>query len=100
MTVGGIEDGPGSSGGVRWGDQIVAVDGVDPHKKPVAQLESMLSAPIPRSMTLTIGRADVRKTFSFELAQAATVLRDNQWQVMNGRLIRLWAPKKYLPCFQ
>jgi C-terminal processing protease CtpA/Prc len=100
VTVGGIEDGPASRAGVRWGDEIIAVDGVDSHKKSVAELESMLSATTPRSTKLTIGRAGVRKTFSFELAQAATVLRDNQWQVINGKLIPLWAPEKYMPCFQ
>ena len=100
VTVGGIEDGPGSRAGVRWGDEIIAVDGVDPHKKSVADLESMLSATTPRSMKVTIGRAGLRKTFSFELAQAATVLRDNQWQIVSGKLVPLWAPERYMPCFQ
>jgi C-terminal processing protease CtpA/Prc len=100
VTVGGIEDGPASRAGVRWGDQILAVDGVDPHKKSIVELESMLSATAPRSMRLTILRAGVQKTFSFELAEAARVLHDNQWQVIDGKLVPLWAPEKYLPCFQ
>lgn len=100
VTVGGIEEGPASRAGVRWGDQIIAVNGVDPRGKSVVELELLLSSPIPATMTLTIERASIRKTFSFELAQAATVLRENQWQVRNGKLVPLWAPEKYLTCFE
>jgi C-terminal processing protease CtpA/Prc len=100
VIVGGIEDGPASRAGVRWGDRIIAVNGVDPRSKSVAELEFLLSSPKPATMTLTIERAGIRKTFSFELAQAATVLRDNRWQVKNGKLVPLWAPEKYLPCFE
>jgi C-terminal processing protease CtpA/Prc len=98
-TVGGIEDGPASRAGVRWGDQIVAIDGTNAHKKSVTELEALLSSLTERSMTLTIERANVRKTFSFELARAATVLRRNQWQVINGKLVPVWVPEKYLSCF-
>lgn len=100
VTVGGIEDGPASRAGVRWGDQIVAVDGVDPHRESVADLESMLSSVTPKSMTLVIERAGTRRKFSFELVQATTVLRDNNRKVANGKLVPIWAPDKYLPCFQ
>lgn len=99
VTVGGIEDGPASRAGVRWGDEIIAVDGVDPRGKSVAELEALLASPKPASMTLTVERAGVRKTFPFELAQAATVLRENHWQVINGELVPLWVPESYLPCF-
>jgi C-terminal processing protease CtpA/Prc len=100
VIVGGIEDGPASRAGVRWGDRIIAVNGVDPRGKSVAEVESLLSNPKSATMTLTIERAGMRKTSSFELAQAATVLRDNQWQVKNGKLVPLWVPEKYLPCFE
>jgi len=100
VTVGGMENGPAFLAGVRWGDRIVAVDGADPRKKSVAELESLLSSPKPRSMTLIIERGDVQKAFTIELARAATVLRDNQWQVIDGKLVPLWAPTKYLACFE
>jgi len=100
VTVGGTEDGPASREGVRWGDRIIAVNGVDPHGKSIVELESLLSSPIAATMRLTIERASIRKTFSFELAQAATVLRENHWQVRNGKLVPLWAPEKYLNCFE
>jgi len=51
-------------------------------------------------MTLVIERGDLRKTFTIELAQAAEILRDNHWQVVNGKLVPLWVPEKYLPCFE
>lgn len=100
VTVGGIEDGPASRAGIRWGDRIVAVNGVNPHGKSVGELEALLSSPKPASMTLAIERAGVRKTFSFELAQAATVLRDNGHRVVNDKIVPDWASEKYLPCFE
>jgi len=99
VTVGGIEDGPASRAGVGWGDRIVAVNGVDPRGKSVAQVESLLASPKPVTMTLIIERAGERKIFSFELAQAATVLRDNQRQIIKGKMIPFWVPEKYLHCF-
>jgi C-terminal processing protease CtpA/Prc len=100
VVVGGIEDGPASRAGIRWGDRIIAVNGVDPRKKSVAALESLLSSPKPMSVTLIIERGDLQKTFTIELAQAESVLRDNQWQVVGGKLVPLWVPEKYLPCFE
>jgi len=100
VTVGGIEDGPASRAGVQWGDKIAAVNGIDPHGKSISELESYFSSPTPKSMALAIERGPVRKTFSFELARAATILSDNGWQVENGTLIPLWVPDEYLPCFE
>lgn len=100
VTVGGIEDGPASRAGVRWGDRIIAVNGTGSLGKSVAELESLLTSSKPASLTLAIERAGARRTFSFELAQAAAVLGDNQRQVVNGKLIPLWVPEKYWPCFE
>ena len=100
VVVGGIEDGPASRAGIRWGDRIIAVDGIDPRKKTVAELESLLSSPEPTSKTLIINRGDLQKTFTIELAQAADILRDNHWQVVNGKLMPLWLSRKYRPCFE
>lgn len=99
VIVGGIEDGPASRAGIRWGDRVITVNGIDPRKKSVAELESLLSSPKPTSMTLIIGRGDLQKTFTIELAQASDILRDNHWQVVNGKLIPLWVPQKYMSCF-
>jgi hypothetical protein len=73
---------------------------VDPRKKTVAELESLLSSPKPASMTLIINRGDLQKTFTIELEQGAQVLRDNHWQVVNGKLVPLWAPEQYQSCFE
>lgn len=99
VTVGGMEDGPASRAGVRWGDRIITANGVDPRGRSVAQVEALLASPEPGTMTLVVERAGMRQTFSFELAQAARVLRDNRWQVMDGKLVPLWVPEKYLHCF-
>jgi hypothetical protein len=62
-------------------------------------VESLLASSKPATMTLIIERAGERKILSFELGQAATVLRDNQWQIITGKMIPLWVPEKYLHCF-
>lgn len=84
VGVGVIEDGPASRAGAHSGDVIVAVNGIDPRNKSVAELESLFSSPRPARMTLSVERAGVPKTFSFQLAQAAKVLRQNQWQMIKG----------------
>lgn len=100
VRVGGIEDGPASQSGVRWGDKIVSVNGVDPRGKALAELESLLSSTKPTHMELVVERAGVRKSFSFELAKAEAVLIDNHWRVVGGELVPSWVPEKYIPCFQ
>ena len=51
-------------------------------------------------MTLTIDRDGVTKTFSFQLEQAARVLRDNQLQLAKGQPIPLGIPEEQLSCFE
>jgi C-terminal processing protease CtpA/Prc len=100
VTVGGIEQGPASRAGIRWGDRILNVKGVDPRGRSVAELESLFSSPKPATMVLTIERAGQQKKYSIKLEQAAEVLRENQWQVINDKLVPIWAPQKYLSCFK
>jgi C-terminal processing protease CtpA/Prc len=100
VVVGGIEDGPASRAGIRWGDRIIAVNGIDPRKKTVAELESLLSSLKRTSMTLIINRGDLQKTFTIDLAEGADILRDNHLQVVNGKLVPLWVPEKYRSCFE
>lgn len=100
VTVGGIEDGPAKRDGVRWGDPILEVNGVDPHGKSVAELEELFSSRKPAPMALIVDRAGTPKRFSFELERAATVLRENQMQMVDGWMVPLWAPAKYLYCFE
>jgi len=78
IVVGGIENGPASRAGVHWGDFIVSVNGVDPRNKSVAELEALFSGQKLASMTLTIDRDGVTKTFSFQPEQATVVMRNNQ----------------------
>lgn len=100
VVVGGIEDGPAYREGIRWGDRIIEVNGVDPRKKTATELESLLSSPKPMSMTLVVKRGNLEKTFTMELAKAADILRENHWQVANGKLMPLWVPAKYRSCFE
>jgi C-terminal processing protease CtpA/Prc len=100
IIVGGMEDGPASRAGLRWGDRIVAINSVDPRGKSAAEIESMLSSIKLASISLTISRGEAPKTFTFALAQAATVLRENRWRVVNGELVPLWSPDKYLSCWE
>jgi membrane-associated protease RseP (regulator of RpoE activity) len=99
VTIGGIEDGPASREGARWGDIIRSVNGVDPRNKSVADLEPVFSSRKPETMTLVIDRAGVTKTLSFELEQATTVLRNNNKKLVRGTLVPAWVPEEYLPCF-
>ena len=100
ITVGGIEDGPARRSGVRWGDRILTVNGIDPHGKSIADIEALLSSSQPAPMVLTISRAGKQKTFSFTLEKASDVLRENRWQVKDGRIVPLWVQDQYLPCFE
>jgi len=100
VVVLGIEDGPASRAGVHWGDTILSVNGIDPRNKSVAELEPLFSSQKPGSMTLKIGRDDATKEFTFQLAEAAQVLRDNQRQLLQGELVPLGLPERYLHCFK
>ena len=100
IAVGGIESGPASEAGVHWGDLIISVNGTDPRGKSTAQVESMFSRAKPASMTLRINRVGIEKTFTFALAKAASVLRENQLQMVEGHLVPTGMPEKYLYCFK
>jgi len=100
VVVLGIEDGPASRAGVHWGDTILTVNGVDPRNKSVKELESLFSSEKPASMTIKIERDSVTRTFTFQLAETAQVLRDNQNELLNGTLVPNGLPEKYLSCFK
>jgi len=100
IAVGGIEKGPASHAGVHWGDVILLVNGADPRNKTLPELQSLFSNLKPVLMTLTIDRDGVKKTFSFELAQAEAVLRENQRQLVNGKLIPAGIPAQYQSCIE
>jgi C-terminal processing protease CtpA/Prc len=100
VVVLGMEDGPASRAGVHWGDTILSVNEIDPRNKTVAELEPLFSSQKPGSMTLKIGRDDATKEFTFQLAEAAQVLRDNQRELLQGELVPLGLPERYLHCFK
>ena len=51
-------------------------------------------------MTLKIERDNVTREFTFQLAEVAQVLRDNQKQLLQGELVPLGLPERYLYCFK
>jgi len=100
VVVLGIEDGPASRAGVHWGDTILSVNGVDPRHKSVTELEPLFSSQKPGSMTLKIGRNNLTNEFTYQLAEAAQILRDNQRQLLQGQIVPLGLPERYLYCFK
>jgi C-terminal processing protease CtpA/Prc len=100
VVVLGIEDGPASRAGVHWGDTILFVNGQDPRNKSVTELVSLFSSQKPGSMTLKMEREGATKEFTFQLAETAQVLRDNQKQLLQGELVPLGLPERYLYCFK
>jgi C-terminal processing protease CtpA/Prc len=99
VRVGGIENGPAKTSGVRWGDRIILVNGKDPNGKSLAELESLFSSPHATAMQLLIERAGVQRTYSFQLQAAARVLKANRWKMSDGKMIPLWLPAVYKSCF-
>ena len=61
---------------------------------------SEISSQKPGSMTLKIERESVTKEFTFQLAETAQLLRDNQLQLLQGELVPLGPPERYLYCFK
>lgn len=100
FTVGGMENGPAKQAGVRWGDEILAVDGVELRGKSATDVESLLSKSRPSSMQLTVERAGTRRTFTYELAPASQVKHLNNLRVTSGQPVPLWLPDEYLHCLQ
>ena len=99
VAVGGIEQGPASDAGVRWGDVLVSVDGAGVAGKTASQLEDMLSSKEPRKMTIEVDRCGKKSPFSFTLERAADIMHRNEKQAVGGAVIPLWVPQKYRSCF-
>jgi hypothetical protein len=99
VSVGGIEGGPASDAGVRWGDLLVSINGVSVVGKTASQLEDMLSSNEPRKMTIEVDRCGNVRMFSFTLDRAIDIMRRNQKQAVGGEVIPLGIPQKYLSCF-
>jgi C-terminal processing protease CtpA/Prc len=97
--VSGIEQGPASDAGVRWGDVLVSVDGASVAGKTASELEDMLSSNERRKMTIAIDRCGTARTFSFTLERAADIMHRNQKQPVGSEVMPLGVPKKYIACF-
>jgi membrane-associated protease RseP (regulator of RpoE activity) len=83
--VGGIEDGPASRAGVRWGDVLVSIDGTPALGLSADDIEGLLSSNKPRHISLRVRRNSVMKQFDFELERADRILAKSGWQVVNGK---------------
>lgn len=51
-------------------------------------------------MEVTVERAGAGRKFNFQLAMAADVLRENNWQIVDGQMVPLWVPEEYIFCFK
>ncbi|HUN83919.1 MAG TPA: PDZ domain-containing protein [Terracidiphilus sp.] len=100
VHVGGIEEGPAKRAGVRWGDRIISENGQSVQGKSLAQLENLFSSSDRTMMRLVVERTGVVKSFTFPLARAADVLKENGWRMVEGKMIPLWLPDEYLKCFE
>jgi C-terminal processing protease CtpA/Prc len=100
VVVLGIEYSPASRAGVHWGDTILSVNGVDPRNKSVKELGPLFSSDKPAAMTLKIEREGITKTFTFQLEKTDDVLRDNQQHFLQGTIVPLGLPEKYISCFR
>jgi C-terminal processing protease CtpA/Prc len=102
LIVTGLEDGPGKRAGLREGDLILSIDGVDPSGRSIPKIESMLSSTDERLMQLTIrrpGAIDPEKTFEFELQKTEELLRENHEQIVDGQLLPDWVAEDELHWF-
>jgi C-terminal processing protease CtpA/Prc len=100
VIVGGIENSPAQKSGIRWGDQIVSVNGIDPRGKSLSELEHLFSSSQPATMRLVVNRFGVEKQMTFQLAPASDVLRDSGWRVIEGAKVPLYVPDEYARCFE
>jgi len=99
IAVGGVEQGPASEAGVRWGDILVSVDGVSVQGKDRAQLEAMLSSNTPRKISLVVDRCGQKRNFSFDLQRADEIMKQNRKQEVSGEIMPLGIPRHYFSCF-
>lgn len=99
VVVGGIETGPASDAGVRYGDVIVSVNGVSLTGKSSSEIEAILSSLHADSITLVTERAGEKKQISFPLQRANDVLERNGKKLVNGKIVPAWAPEADQSCF-
>ena len=100
VHVGGIEDGPARKNGVRWGDRILRINGIDPRGKSLSELESLLSSKTPTTMSMTIERAGTTKTFNSHLHWQQLFLGTTSGKSSTALWSRSGSPKPYISCFE
>jgi C-terminal processing protease CtpA/Prc len=83
-VVGGIEAGPASRAGIRYGDIILSVDGTPISGQTPEAAEHLLSSDKPRQISLLVERLSKTKVFHFELERADRILSQNGWQIVHG----------------
>lgn len=99
VRVGGIDEGPAADAGVRWGDELLAIDGASVAGKSAQELEAMLSAGEPRRIRLTVARIGRTWDVNFTFQRVADILRRNQRQLVRGQLVPMGVAEEDWRCF-
>lgn len=87
VLVGGIEEGPAQDAGLRWGDRILSVEGIDPRRKSSAELEHMFSSQREKSISLRVERGGTVQTITFTLDRASAIMARNGVRLDQGQIV-------------